>query len=326
MRLEDIGFYTLSNQRAKSASWQSPLQRCELILTDRCNFKCAYCRGVKSEYKGDLTSSQAKEVVDLWAGGGLKNIRFSGGEPTIWPDLVELVEYTKSKASIEHIALSTNGSASIEKYNELLNAGVNDFSISLDACCASTADKMAGTNSRFEHILNVIKYLSAKTYCTVGVVLDDRNADELHGIINYATSLGVSDIRIIPSAQDNRMLKVDVVTEYPILKYRINNLRSGRHIRGLKESDSRKCHLVKDDMVVLHGEHFPCVIYMREQGCSIGSVYDKTIQEIREERKVWFDKTDCFNDAICKKNCLDVCIDHNNTVEFVAANEPRMAS
>jgi hypothetical protein len=158
------------------------------------------------------------------------------------------------------------------------------------------------------------------------VVLDDRNADELHGIINYATSLGVSDIRIIPSAQDNRMLKVDVVTEYPILKYRINNLRSGRHIRGLKESDSHKCHLVKDDMVILHGEHFPCVIYMREQGQSIGSVYGKTIREIREERKVWFDKTDCFNDAICKKNCLDVCIDHNNTVEFVAVNEPRMAS
>jgi MoaA/NifB/PqqE/SkfB family radical SAM enzyme len=326
MKLENIGFYTLSDKRATSVSWESPLQRCELILTDRCNFKCQYCRGVKPEYKGDLTLPEAKSIIDLWGSGGLKNIRFSGGEPTIWPDLVELVKYTKLKSSIEHIAISTNGSANIEKYTQLLNAGVNDFSISLDACCASTADKMAGTNSRFEHISDVIKYLSSKTYCTVGVVLDDGNIKELEDIIRYATSLGVSDIRIIPSAQDNRMLNVDIKTEYPILKYRIGNLKNGRHVRGLNKNDSHKCHLVKDDMVILHGEHFPCVIYMREQGKSIGSAYGKSIEEIRSERKVWFENTDCFNDSICRNNCLDVCIDHNNTVEVLATIEPRKAS
>jgi hypothetical protein len=70
-----------------------------------------------------------------------------------------------------------------------------------------------------------------------------------------------------------------------------------------------------------------CNIHAGEQGQSIGSVYGKTIREIREERKVWFDKTDCFNDAICKKNCLDVCIEIIIIqLNFVAVNEPRMAS
>jgi sulfatase maturation enzyme AslB (radical SAM superfamily) len=54
MKLQDIGFYTLSDNQAKNVSWYSDLQRCELILTDRCNFKCVYCRGVKEEYLGDL--------------------------------------------------------------------------------------------------------------------------------------------------------------------------------------------------------------------------------------------------------------------------------
>ena len=42
-RLEDIGFYTLSDYRASQCSASSPLWRCELLLTDRCNFHCPYC-------------------------------------------------------------------------------------------------------------------------------------------------------------------------------------------------------------------------------------------------------------------------------------------
>jgi MoaA/NifB/PqqE/SkfB family radical SAM enzyme len=313
--LEDIGFYTLSDQRAKTVSWKSDLQRCELILTNRCNFNCVYCRGIVSELQGDLTFEQAKEVIDIWSSGNIHNVRFSGGEPTIWPHLLELVEYTKSKPSIEHIALSTNGSAPLVFYEELCLKGVNDFSISLDACCAATADKMAGTTARFEHISNVIKKLSTMTYVSVGVVLDERNLDELREIIDYASFLGVKDIRIIPSAQFNHKLDVCIKTNYPILKYRLQNMREGRHVRGIQSTDCKRCHLVKDDMVILHGKHFPCVIYMREQGKPIGDVYGKTLDEIRKERKKWFDTTDTSSDPICRHNCLDVCIDHNNEVE-----------
>lgn len=312
MKLEEIGFYTLSDHRAKTATFSSDLQRCELILTDRCNFKCVYCRGIKKELQGDLTLDEAKHVIDLWADGGLRNIRFSGGEPTMWPYLAELIAYTEEKPSIQRIALSTNGSAQLSSYKLLYSYGVNDFSISLDACCAMTADRMAGTDARFEHICEVIRELSKITYCTVGVVVDNRNEKELASIINYATGLGVSDIRIIPSAQYNRRLNIDAKTEYKILQYRLENLRNGRHVRGIQEHDCTKCHLVKDDMAILHGKHFPCIIYMREQGDPCGSIEGKTIQEIREERRKWFERVNVHNDPICRRYCLDVCIDYNN--------------
>lgn len=315
MKLEDIGFYTLSDKRAEEVSFNSDLKRCELILTDRCNFKCAYCRGIKKDLQGDLKLDEAKHIVDLWSDANLENIRFSGGEPTIWKDLLELVKYTKEKKSIKRIALSTNGSADLSFYCKLLNAGVNDFSISLDACCAMTANNMAGTESKFDHICDVIYHLSKQTYCSVGVVIDDRNKEELERIIIYATSLGVSDIRIIPSAQYNKRMFLDVKTDYKILQYRLNNLQNGRHVRGLTEKDCHKCHLVKDDMAILHGKHFPCIIYMREQGEPCGDVAGKTIEEIRRERECWFNKTNTYLDPICSKNCLDVCIDHNNKVE-----------
>jgi hypothetical protein len=75
MRLEDIGFYTLSDQRARDVArgvydatcacdrMPFPLQRCELILTDRCNFRCEYCRGVKPQLRGDIGLEDAVRAV-----------------------------------------------------------------------------------------------------------------------------------------------------------------------------------------------------------------------------------------------------------------------
>ena len=46
MKLEDIGFYTLSDERAANASEKSDLWRCEILLTDKCNFNCIYCNNI----------------------------------------------------------------------------------------------------------------------------------------------------------------------------------------------------------------------------------------------------------------------------------------
>jgi hypothetical protein len=61
-------------------------------------------------------------------------------------------------------------------------------------------------------------------------------------------------------------------------------------------------------MAVANGYHFPCIIYMREQGDPIGQVGPN----MRKERYEWMVNHDAHKDPICSKNCLDVCIDYNN--------------
>lgn len=147
--LKEIGFYTLSDERVKNTSMTSQMKRCEMIITEYCNFTCPYCRGLKDEIYGErkikqLSLDEIKTNIDYWCENEpLENIRFSGGEPTLHKNIVEVVEYAKSKG-ITRIAISTNGSNKMELYEKLVIAGVNDFSISLDACCADDGDKMAG--------------------------------------------------------------------------------------------------------------------------------------------------------------------------------------
>ncbi len=315
-KLENIGFYTLSDYRASQSSIRSPLWRCELILTDSCNFNCVYCRGLRSDIKGTMSFNEAMKTLDIWCDNGLKNVRFSGGEPTLYKGLDKLVEYCKNR-NVEHIAISTNGSASWDLYKDLIEAGVNDFSVSLDSCCASVQDKMAGGISVFDRISENIKKLSDKVYTTVGVVVNEQNIDTCVDTVIFADSLGVSDIRIIPSAQYNKLLTVaegipqGILDKYPILAYRVFNIKKGCNVRGISGCDSHKCWLAMDDMAVAGGYHFPCIIYMREQGDPIG----KITSNVREDRFKWFMEHDTHLDPICRGNCLDVCVDYNNKVE-----------
>lgn len=321
MKLEEIGFYTLSDKRTREASILSPLCRCELLLTNQCNFSCPYCRGTSSD--ANISLSQAFKIIDLWAEEGLQNIRFSGGEPTVSPLIEFVCGYAKEKG-IKRIAVSTNGSALRRMYEYLLNEGVNDFSISLDACCSSTGDIMSGKDNQWNIIIDNIKYLSSKTYVTVGVVLTKENIGELNNIIKLASDeLNVADIRIITSAQWNQFLgniQIDdkYLNKHPILRYRINNLNNGRDIRGISEADNHLCPLVLDDMAVRGDYHYPCIIKMRE-GCSpIGKVSSK----MRIERLEYYKNHNVFNDFICRKNCLDVCIAYNNKINNLIPTDP----
>lgn len=318
--LKNIGFYTMSNDRVRNASDHSQMKRCEMIITEYCNFRCPYCRGLKSTIYGSrkikqLSYQEITRNVDLWCvNQPLENIRFSGGEPTLHKDIADIISYTK-KAGVNRIAISTNGSNKLELYRNLIDLGVNDISISLDACCAEDGDKMAGgVKGSWDIVVKNIYELSKLTYVTVGVVLTPDNVQKTIDTVYFADSLGVSDIRVIPSAQWNQKIdalgRLDpaLLNRHPILSYRVENFKNGLHVRGIKETDSHRCGLVLDDSVIAGDYHFPCVIYMREQGNPIGKVGP----DMRAMRKLWSESHDTHRDPICSKNCLDVCISYNN--------------
>lgn len=326
MKLDDIGFYTLKDSRAKNVAecykdTALPYSRCEIIITKQCNFTCPYCRGIDCT---EMSFESLKATID--ALGEIKNIRFSGGEPTMNLALVNAVKHAKEKG-VERIAVSTNGSRTFTEYQRLVDAGVNDFSISLDACCSSTGDMMAGNKAgAWNRVVDNIGRLSKILYVTVGVVITEDNLNDVKDIITFADRLGVADIRVIPSAQYNKFLDVlktvspRIYDERPILKYRVNQASSGNHVRGLTDSDVNRCPLVLDDIAVKNDEHFPCIIYMREHGKPIGKISDGK-EKIRADRIAWFNEHDTHCDEICKKNCLDVCIEYNNTCAAYIDNE-----
>jgi cyclic pyranopterin phosphate synthase len=107
-----------------------------ISLTDRCNFRCVYCMpavGMQFLPRPELlTNDELLLVVRAAAAAGFQKIRLTGGEPTLRPDLVELVRSIKATPGIEHVAMTTNGLRLGKLAQPLKDAGLDRVNVSID--------------------------------------------------------------------------------------------------------------------------------------------------------------------------------------------------
>jgi len=114
-----------------------------LNITDRCCFRCIMCVQWKDTNKEELATEEWLDIITQLKNAGVKKITFSGGEPLLREDIVELVRYAKELGC--NISLFTNGYLlTKKKLEELVSSGLNFISMSVDAI-----------NNNFEEIRGV---------------------------------------------------------------------------------------------------------------------------------------------------------------------------
>lgn len=319
--LDRMGFYTMTDARCRQTSAASRLGRCVLVVTERCNFACPYCQSHEGRH---MPAARARAVLRLWAEHELFAVLFTGGEPTIHPDIVPLVRYAK-QLGIPRVGLGTNGAAPMSLYRELAEAGVDDFSISLDADNPEDAAALTGRSPAVWYtVVDNIRRISELARVTIGFVIDEHNVCRAADIVRFALSLGVDDIRVNPASQYASLLPLmdlepDLRRRYPNLDWRLRNRVRGIGVRGLTAGDAARCWLALDEMTVSGGHHYPCFVYMREGGEPIGRMGP----HVREERAAWVRTHRPHEDPICRKNCADCCIAFNARYEHYHPEDAR---
>src|SRR4051812_30419174 len=82
-----------------------------LSVTDRCNFRCAYCSPASWGGKKDLlTAEELERIVSVFACLGIRRVRLTGGEPLIRPDILEVAGRISQVPGVEQVAITTNAS------------------------------------------------------------------------------------------------------------------------------------------------------------------------------------------------------------------------
>lgn len=107
-----------------------------ISLTDRCNLRCVYCmpaEGIDFRPPDELLADdELLLLVRVASDLGVRKIRLTGGEPTVRPNLVDLVRAIHATPGIEDIALTTNGLLLDRLAAPLALAGLNRVNVSLD--------------------------------------------------------------------------------------------------------------------------------------------------------------------------------------------------
>jgi cyclic pyranopterin phosphate synthase len=131
-----------------------------ISVTDRCNFRCLYCmpqEGLEWLPKADILSyEEIFDVVRQLAPLGLRRIRITGGEPTIRPNLDELIRMLRSIPQVEDIALSTNG-VQLRRMAQLYRqAGLDRVNMSADSLRPDRIAAIARRNLGFDPIASAM--------------------------------------------------------------------------------------------------------------------------------------------------------------------------
>jgi len=106
----------------------------DVVLGYDCNVSCDYCTITETMRRRALPSERVAAHIEAAARDGYRDIAFTGGEPTIFPDLVRLVRLAK-RCGFEHVKVASNGLRyAYDAYLELLvGAGVDRFHVSMHA-------------------------------------------------------------------------------------------------------------------------------------------------------------------------------------------------
>ncbi|SFJ36383.1 cyclic pyranopterin monophosphate synthase subunit MoaA [Streptosporangium canum] len=117
-------------------------------LTDRCNLRCSYCmppEGLEWLPKPDLLT--ADEIVRLVTVGverlGITEVRYTGGEPLLRRELVEIVTRTTALRPAPQVSLTTNGIGLARLAAPLAEAGLHRVNVSLDTLDRETFKRLA---------------------------------------------------------------------------------------------------------------------------------------------------------------------------------------
>ena len=106
-----------------------------ISLTDRCNFRCVYCMPADMQFAPQshlLQDEELLRLVRIATTVGFDRVRLTGGEPTVRPNLVNLVAGIASIPGIREIAMTTNAMRLEKLAGPLAKAGLNRVNISID--------------------------------------------------------------------------------------------------------------------------------------------------------------------------------------------------
>jgi len=210
-------------------------------LTYRCNQQCLMCyQPDHQDSSGELTTTEVKDILDQLAEAGCLFLAFTGGEPFLRPDFLEIIEYASQKSFA--INIQTNGtfftSSLIRRLKQL---NILQVHLSLLGARAETHNSITGLSNSFSRVINAARQLreqGIEVFFKITVI--KNNLTELEEMIALSKSLDcqffISPI-IVPMDNGNQQP----------FAYRITD-EGMQHLFGItKEEVTKDLHFIPEE-------------------------------------------------------------------------------
>jgi len=169
--------------------------RMDLALTYRCQNDCAHCYNVRGRRPGELNSDQWRQVLDqLWQ-IGVPHIVFTGGEPTLRPDLPDLIAHAERNGQITGLNTNARRLKDPQFLQQLVAAGLDHVQITLESHLPEVHDRMVGRSGAWQDtVAGIRSALESPLFVMTNTTMLQNNTAELAGTLDFLAELGVPTI------------------------------------------------------------------------------------------------------------------------------------
>lgn len=168
------------------------------ILLKSCNLKCKYCFNAGLDWRGRLSPKDVHRVLRESAENGLVVATFSGGEPTLDPNLVN---YIKSCIDYNISPWFSSNALNLTStlVNELVDAGLKEMQISLDTINHEIFAKLTGSNKLNTILSNILYAIKSGINVTINIVACSANESSVIDVAKWSEDAGAHKVVISPN-------------------------------------------------------------------------------------------------------------------------------
>ncbi|MFM1819446.1 MAG: hypothetical protein RIS61_1044 [Actinomycetota bacterium] len=165
-------------------------------LTDRCNLRCNYCLPEEfSDWLPNeklLTTDELIRVIQVAVNCGITEVRLTGGEPLLRPDIVEIVSQISQLENAPQLSLTTNGIKLSSLAQQLKDAGLSRINVSLDTLRPERFNELTHRD-RFDDVQKGLKAAKDSGLAPIkinSVLMPGINDDEAAELLQWALDEG----------------------------------------------------------------------------------------------------------------------------------------
>ena len=196
----ESGFYFLGHYWMEMMSLFDKFGRqitdLRISITDRCNFRCVYCRSADPEnYQAHdqiLSWPELQQLARVFVSLGIRKMRLTGGEPLVREGLGEYISFLRD-LGVPDISMTTNGHLLETHCEKLLQAGLRRINISLDSLDPIKFERITRTRT-YDSVMRGIDAVQRTRLAPAkinAVLVRGFNEDEVEAFAAFARERGV---------------------------------------------------------------------------------------------------------------------------------------
>lgn len=189
-------------------------------LTDRCSLRCTYCmphdfnKWLPSETL--LSATELVKIIEIAVSQGITEVRLTGGEPLLRPDIVEIVSRINALENAPELSMTTNGAALAKVAKDLANAGLKRINISLDTLDWERFKRLT-FRDRYDDVIDGISAAREAGLSPIKintVLMRDINGDEAIPLLKWALkeNLNLRFIEQMPLDAGDAWTRLNLIT------------------------------------------------------------------------------------------------------------------